>query len=153
MADSGEVIPGLNEGWTLLGAKITEWMSGFLMAMMFHGVTYISIMQFLPVYVIIFFGVTFFLASVRRQFPDEERGVANLTLTRLGFQSPFIPPPASIQPYWSGAPIHEIPEDTDYMFLDLDQVFDDICLDYYGEYLDQQYKEEYREDAYKNGKK
>ena len=121
--DNGEVIPGLNDGYTFLGAKIMEWMSGFIMAMLTAAIFQINITQWAPLLVIIAFFTTTSMAKLRRSFPDEERGIANLCASRLGFSPPGIPRPARIQPFWSGCPIKGYPELKEFNYLGLDEVF------------------------------
>lgn len=122
--DSGEVIPGLNDRWTLMGANLMEWMSGFLMTMLIGSAFQLHPSRSTPIIVGLFLGTTFGLAALRRQFPDEHKGVASLFLVKLGLAPPHIPRPASLQPFWSGAPVKEINERKDYMYLDLDDMFD-----------------------------
>ena len=122
--DSGEVIPGLNEGWTLAGAKFMEWIAGLLSTLIVGSLFGLNPTTWMPLYIIVCLGTVYFLAGLRSQHPDEERGIANLVATKLGFAPPGIPRPARIQPIWSGAPIKELAETTDYSYLDLNEVFD-----------------------------
>lgn len=122
--DSGEVIPGLNEGWNFMGARLMEWCAGLIMAMLVGSAFRLNPATSMPILVTAFFGVTFGLASMRKKFPDEEKGLANHFMSLLGFPPPKIPKPAILQPVWSGAPIKEISEHKDYSYLDLQDVFD-----------------------------
>ena len=122
--DSGEVIPGLNEDWTMAGAKLMEWMSGFIMLicaqeLFFKG----SPSKAMPILMLIWIGTTFGLAALRKQFPDEERGLANKVMAAVGMNPPGIPAPSVIQPVWSGCPLRELPEESEFRYLDLDKVF------------------------------
>lgn len=120
--DNGEVIIGLNEDWNLLGAKLSEWIAGFIMFFLsgdlIFGWTYS-----MPLLLCIWIGTTLGLASGRKLFPDEERGLRNQFFIVCGFPPPGIPAPASIQPYWSGAPIRKRNEKSEYETLGLTKVF------------------------------
>lgn len=122
--DSGEVIPGLNEGWNFLGARVTEWSAGLIMALLIGSAFQMNPAKTMPILGFIFGGVTFGLASMRRAFPDEEKGLANYFMCLIGFPPPTIPKPAMLQPIWSGAPIKEISEHKDYSYLNLEEMFD-----------------------------
>lgn len=121
--DNGEVISGLNDGWTLGGAKLMEWVSGFMSMMIASSILKMNVTAWAPVLALGAFFVTMSLAKLRREFPDEEKGVANLCMSSLGFAPPGIPKPAKIQPYWSASPIRELKETCDFMYLGLDEVF------------------------------
>lgn len=109
--DNGEVIPGLNEEWTLCGATIMEWAAGFV-AFMIAGETLVTnISTSMPLLMGLWFATTVGLATLRRRFPDEQRGVANLAVVSLGFCPINIPPPACLQPIWSGAPVKKLDEE------------------------------------------
>lgn len=105
--NGGEEIPALNESWTLLGAKITEWVSGITMGFLalvvceeFLGIKGAHAM---PLLLVIGVFTTITLASTRLRFLDEERGIMYKVMDKAGFPPPGIPKPASMQPYWSGA--------------------------------------------------
>ena len=119
--DSGYVIPTLDEGWTLLGVKAQEWGSGFL--------TSVLVMQIFfpdkptraaPLLLVIICFVAFGFASLRRRFPDEEKGVLNYFCCVVGVAPPRIPAPAAFQPVWSGAPLRELKSSTEFVELGLD---------------------------------
>ncbi len=120
--DDGYVIPGLNEGYTLAGAKIMEWVSGIMMAMVLQSVLNINLARSGPLWVIIGLSTTFVLAASRRAFPDEERGLRNSCMVSLGFIPPGLPAPAIFRPYWSGAPLREQPRATYFSQLGLERV-------------------------------
>ena len=120
--DDGYVIPGLNEGYTLAGAKIMEWVSGITMAMVLQSVLNINLARSGPLWVVIGLGTTFMLAASRRAFPDEERGLRNSCMVSLGFIPPGLPAPSIFRPYWSGAPLRAQPRTTYFSQLGLENV-------------------------------
>ena len=63
------------------------------------------------------------LASMRKSFPDEERGVRNAVATTFGFPPPGIPIPSKLQPVWSGAPLREIPKSSKFSKMGFSQMF------------------------------
>ena len=122
MYDNGEVLQGLNESWTFMGANAMEWGCGllvFLMISLFAS----SPARAMPFMVLGFVLTSTSLASLRKSFPDEQRGVRNALCTACGVQPPSIPAPASLQPLWSAAPIKDLPETCAFKMLNLDQVF------------------------------
>ncbi len=130
--DNGEVINGLNEGWTFVGANVTEWIAGFIMTMLIGSAFQISPVGGTPIFICTLCGITFGMAALRKQFPDGTRGVANQFMIALGLPPPGIPKPASIQPLWSGGPIRKVDEKKDYHHLDLDSMFDLIYEEKYS---------------------
>jgi hypothetical protein len=120
--DNGEVIPGLNEDWTFAGASLFEWLSGFV-AMILASSAFAKPAQYAPLLIGIMITTTLALAANRRRYPDEVRGLRNALMSTLGFDPPDIPTPASLQPYWSGAPLRVLPESTEFRQLGLDKVF------------------------------
>lgn len=107
--DNGEVVAGLDAEWTLGGAKLFEWAAGgaaFMVSseLLFGGPSG----KAMPVLIGIALTVTMGLAILRRRFPDEERGIRNAAMTSLGLAPPGIPPPSSLQPYWSGCPVRDL---------------------------------------------
>ena len=121
--DNGEVIPGLNEDWTLGGAKLAEWIAGFMMFIVAAELLFDNVGRNMPQLMMIWIGTTFGMAAVRRVFPDEERGIRNACLTAVGVEPPGIPAPATIQPYWSGAPVREMRKESEYCRLNLQELF------------------------------
>lgn len=104
--DNGEEIPALNESWTLLGAKVSEWISGATMGILVlvvseevFGIKGASVM---PLLLVVGVTTTVALASLRIKYLDEERGIMFRFLDAVGFPPPIIPRPASQQPEWSG---------------------------------------------------
>lgn len=121
--DSGEEIPGLNEDWTLLGAKLMEWVSGLVMCMVVSEIFMLKTTKVAPILVMVLLGTVFGLAALRRRYPDEERGIRNQAMVAMGLPPPGIPAPASIQPQWSGAPVRGQEERSYFEQLGLAQVF------------------------------
>jgi hypothetical protein len=121
--DSGENIPGLNEGWTFGGAKAMEWASGLIMAIVIHEASGIKLARFMPIFMIILVGTAMAMAALRKTFPDEERGVANYFMVLMGMAPPGIPAPAPIQPIWSGAPLKSLDRTKEFVDLGLLEVF------------------------------
>lgn len=122
--DDGEVIVGLDETWSLAGAKVSEWGSGFMVVIMGSEIVprgHLS--SFLPLLLIGWMVTTFGMATLRKRFPDEERGVRNAAMAAIGKTPPGIPAPASLQPIWSGAPIRSLDASKEYSTLKLDDVY------------------------------
>ncbi|MCB0336184.1 MAG: hypothetical protein KDD62_07755 [Bdellovibrionales bacterium] len=118
--DDGYVIPGLNENWTFAGAKPMEWASG-LVAMILVNEFFVSNMgRSMPLLLMVLVLVPIGLATLRKAYPDEERGLRNHLMSILGVAPPDIPPPALLQPTWSGLPMREMPEARLFMQLGLD---------------------------------
>lgn len=120
--DNGEVIVGLNEEWNLGGAKIGEWVAGFMMFIIASELFFTNIGRSMPWLMLIWVCTTFGMAGLRRSFPDEERGIRNAAMTAVGFSPPGIPTPASLQPYWSGAPLRQLKKETMLVQLKLDEL-------------------------------
>jgi hypothetical protein len=120
--DNGEVIPGLNDDWTFAGASAFEWMSGFVAMILVSGF-FNKPAQYGPLLIGVLITTSMTLAANRRRFPDDVRGLRNACLTKLGFEPPDIPTPASLQPYWSGAPLRALPESSEFKQLGLDALF------------------------------
>lgn len=119
--DNGDVIPCLNEDWTFAGCKLMEWMAGLMMALMI-GTAIEKPANAMPFLVLVMIGTTLVMAMLRKQFPDEERGVRNLIMVSCGFEPIGIPAPAKLQPVWSGAPIRDLSENTLFRQLELHNV-------------------------------
>ena len=120
--DNGGVIPGLNEDWTFAGCKLFEWMAGLVSGMLLSSF-YEKPGSAMPILLIAVVGTTLGLAQLRRQFPDEERGVRNYFMVLAGLAPNGIPAPAKIQPMWSGGPIKTMKADSLYAQLGLDLAF------------------------------
>jgi len=126
--DDGQVIPSLNEDWTFCSAKPMEWVSGLIAGMIFIEVFLPkgSWGKFMPLIIIVMVGIPLTLATLRKLYPDEERGLRNHVMSILGMPPPCIPMPAMLQPVWSGAPFHELKDvkpQCKYLKLQLDKVF------------------------------
>lgn len=122
MQDNGEVLPGLNETWTFMGANAIEWACGmavFLIISLFADTPVKAAPFMLTGWVF----TTTSLASLRKSFPDEQRGVRNAIATACGFPPPGIPKPASLQPVWSAAPVRELREECRFRKLGLESLF------------------------------
>ena len=121
--DNGEEIPGLNEDLSFAGAKMMEWVSGFVMFMVVSELFKLNPAHSMPVLLVAWLGTTLGLATVRKRFPDEERGVRNAAMVGLGFAPPGVPPPAAIQPHWSGQPCRRLESSTYFEQLNLADLF------------------------------
>jgi hypothetical protein len=119
--DDGHVIPALNEDWTFAGAKLMEWMAGVTTAFLCSNL-FDKPAHYMPLLCIIMIGTTLFLATLRKRFPDEERGVMHLFMTTCGFAPPGIPAPAKLQPRWSGGRISSLKQSCLFIQLELDSV-------------------------------
>lgn len=122
--DSGEEIPGLNEGWTFIGCKASEWIAGISMMFTLPVLTGLSAGKSMPILLATAVGTAYGLAALRRQFPDENKGLMNFVMVSIGIAPPGIPAPAQLEPKWSGAPIRELPEKCKFRELGLDQLFE-----------------------------
>lgn len=120
--DNGEVLQGLDENWTFMGGNAMEWACGlvvFLLISLFAD----SPARAMPFMLLGWILTTTTLASLRRSFPDQERGVRNAVATACGFPPPGIPLPSSLQPVWSGAPARKVNPKSKFAELGLEQLF------------------------------
>jgi hypothetical protein len=125
--DNGEVIPGLDEDWTLGGANLLEWMAGFMALIIASEVIIPGKMtKNMPVLMAIWVGVTFGLAMLRKMYPDGQRGLMNRAMVLVGLCPPGLAPPAELQPFWSGFPATELGERCKLRELGIDQAIDYI---------------------------
>jgi hypothetical protein len=120
--DDGEVLQGLDENWSFMGANAMEWgcaLAVFMLISLFAD----SVARAMPFMLLggIITAVT--LASMRKSFPDQERGVRNAVSTFFGFPPPGIPAPSKLQPLWSSAPLREIPKNSRFIQLGLNHMF------------------------------
>ena len=92
------------------------------MAMMSSELLHVKMSTSGPLMIIVALGTTLGLASIRRGFPDEERGLRNACMVAMGFEPPGIPAPAQFRSYWSGAPVKSLPEKSYFNELNLDEV-------------------------------
>ena len=120
--DDGEVLQGLDENWTFMGANAMEWACGlvvFLLISLFAD----SPARAMPFMLLGWILTTTTLAGLRRSFPDQERGVRNAVSTACGFPPPGIPAPSRLQPIWSGCPVRKVDEGSKFVQLGLDKMF------------------------------
>lgn len=122
MGDNGEVLQGIGDKWTFCGATLMEWASGFVMFMIV-SLTGQSVVQVIVPMILAWVGTTVFLAATRKLFPDEERGVRNFLMSTLGVKPPDIPPPSSLQPFWSASPVRALSSDCRFVQLGLHKTF------------------------------
>lgn len=119
--DNGEVLQGLDENWTFMGANAMEWGCGlvvFLLISLFAD----SPARAMPFMLLGWVLTTTTLASLRKSFPDEERGVRNAVASACGFPPPGIPAPSRMQPVWSGAPAKKLNANSRFVELGLDEI-------------------------------
>ena len=121
--DSGDVIPCLNEDWAFAGCKMFEWLAGLMTAFLASSV-FEKPATAMPILVTVWIGTTLGMAHLRKQFPDEERGVRNMCMVACGFAPPGIPAPAKLQPRWSGGRISEVGRMSMYSQLGLEELRD-----------------------------
>ena len=124
--DDGQVIPGLNEEWTFGGARLIEWMYGFVVFMIVQEVFGLKAASSMPILLGVWLTTTFGFAGLRKKYPDEDRGVRNNGMVALGFRPPGIPAPAAFQPYWSGMPVRNLHEQSEYKYLGIEEMLLDI---------------------------
>ena len=87
--DGGEVLQGLNDPWTFMGANAMEWACGlmvFLMISLFAD----SPAKAMPFMILGFVLTSTTMASLRKSFPDEQRGVRNAICTACGVEPPCL---------------------------------------------------------------
>lgn len=127
----GEEVPTLNDGWTLFGAKLDEWLAGAS-----GGILYITIVQSFfrdlqasdaVILLLCTCGVTYILRILRERFPDEKRGIMHALCDKIGVCPPDIPPPANFRAYWSEVPCSRR-RDTELCRLGFDRVIIDIYV-------------------------
>jgi hypothetical protein len=128
-ADNGEVLQGLDEDWTFMGANAMEWACGlvvFVLISLFAD----SPARAMPFMLLGWVLTTTTLAGMRRSFPDQERGVRNALCTACGFPPPGIPAPAVLQPVWSGSHLRELRTQTRFHRYGLDKMFPSFVRQY-----------------------
>lgn len=121
--DDGYVIPRLNENWTFAGATPLEWCCGLVAGILFQELFLANMGRNMPLVLAVMVGTPMILAMLRKTFPDEERGLRNMCMVKMGFNPPDIPAPAVMQPSWSGLPMREIDEKKEFIILGLDVLF------------------------------
>jgi len=121
--DDGYEIPALNENWTFAGATPMEWVCGLAAGVVFTELFISNMGRYMPLILMVVICVPILLATLRKTYPDEERGLRNHLMSLLGAAPPDIPKPSMLQPIWSGSPVAEIPEKKEFKQLALEQVF------------------------------
>lgn len=122
--DNGEEIPGLNEEWNFLGANLLEWCSGMAAALIASNAVFgDAVATSMPYLLGIWVFTTTTLASMRKRYPDESRGVRNQFMTSCGFEPPGIPAPSALQSNWSGSPIRDLNDQCEFVQLGLLEIF------------------------------
>lgn len=122
--DSGEEIPMLNEQWEFAGCRLFEWVSGVMLLLLIFSVSGKAAPMMVPVGITVAIVAAKIFATLRKRFPDEERGVRNFFMVSMGFAPPFIPTPAALQPNWSGGRLKSLKETTRFKELGLDDIFE-----------------------------
>ena len=122
MYDNGEVLQGLEEEWTFMGANVIEWACG-LVVFLLIGSLGSNPARAMPFMIVGMIGTSSTLSSLRKVYPDEHRGVRNMFSTALGIDPLDIPPPARLQPIWGGTPLRELPEKCAYVRAGFDELF------------------------------
>ncbi len=127
--DDGEVLQGLEEEWSFMGANAMEWACGlivFILISLFAD----SPARAMPFMLAGWVLTTTSLAGMRKSFPDEQRGVRNAIATSCGFPPPGIPMPSALQPIWSGCPTREVKQNSKFVEYGLDQMFGSFEVQY-----------------------
>jgi len=122
MFDDGEVLPGLDDTWTFMGANAMEWAVGLVVFLMIGSFARTPASA-MPAMMTGWIVTTACLASTRRLYPDQERGVRNAVMSSCGFNPTDIPAPAILQPVWSASPLEELSQESNFRHLDLDVLF------------------------------
>ncbi len=133
--DDGYVIPALNEGWSFAGAKPMEWASGLVAAILVKEFFISNLGRSMPLFIMTFVCVPMLLATVRKMYPDEERGVRNHLMSLMGMAPPDIPPPAALQPVYSGSPMREMDKTKEFVALGLNLVTDSEIVNAEEEFM------------------
>ncbi|MDR2338345.1 MAG: hypothetical protein LBE20_06875 [Deltaproteobacteria bacterium] len=124
MFDNGEVLPDLDKPWTFVGATAPEWLIGFSVFVLISVFAPNGMVgRMLPFMIGGWVTTTYTLGSLRRLFPDGEKGMRNYFTTLVGIPPMNIPAPASLQPIWSATLVKELPKRSDFMQIGLHLVF------------------------------
>ncbi len=121
--DNGEVIPNLDKPWEFLMARLHEWLSGMIFALIVNEVIFTNTANAMPFIVSIMILSTYGMACARLKFADGTRGCVNWCCVKMGIPPRDIPTPAELQPIWSGAPIRRLKSNTLFMMLGFDEFF------------------------------
>ena len=122
--DNGDVLPDLDKPWTFVGATAMEWIIGFSMFVIVS--TFAPNGEYgamVPFMVAGWVATTYTIASMRKIFPDQEKGMRNYFSTMAGVPPMGIPAPAILQPVWSATLVKELPENSEFMQIGLQHLF------------------------------
>ena len=117
--DDGYVIQNLGEPWTFAGARLFEWCCGLAVGFVAQEMFLPNLGASMPIFMGLIIGTTLLMVQLRKNYPDEERGLMNHVIASLGFNPPMIPPPANLQSLWSGAPIRDLDPKKEFVELGL----------------------------------
>ena len=122
--DNGDVLPDLDKPWTFVGATAMEWLIGFAMFVIVSAFApdgrYGTMVPFM---ILGWISTTYTIASLRKIFPDQEKGMRNYFSTMAGIPPIGIPAPAILQPVWSATLVKDLPEKTEFMQIGLQHFF------------------------------
>ncbi len=120
--DDGYVVQNLGEPWTFAGARLFEWTCGLAVGFIAQEMFLPNLGSSMPIFLGLIIGTTLLMVQLRKNYPDEERGLMNHLISSLGFLPPNIPAPANLQPLWSGAPMRELDPKREFIELGLMEV-------------------------------
>ncbi len=132
MFDNGEVLPDLDKPWTFLGATMTEWIIGFAVFVLISVFAQSGhVGRMIPFMLLGWVFTTYTLGSMRRLFPDGEKGLRNHFSTLIGVPPIGIPTPSKLQPVWSATPVKKLrplwskvyQKECDFIDIGLDKIF------------------------------
>ena len=122
--DNGDVLPDLDKPVTFLGATVIEWGIGFAMFIIVSAFAPDKqVGRMLPFMLIGSIMTTYTVASLRKIFPDQEKGMRNYFSALIGIPPIGIPAPAVLQPIWSATLVKELPKNTEFMQIGLQRLF------------------------------
>ena len=122
--DNGDVLPDLDKPVTFLGATPMEWAIGFAMFIIISSFAPDKMIgRMVPFMLVGWFVTTYTVASLRKIFPDEEKGMRNYFSTMAGIPPVGIPAPAILQPIWSATLVKDLSEKTEFMQIGLQHMF------------------------------
>jgi len=122
--DNGEVLPDLDKPITFLGATPVEWAIGFAMFIIISSFAPDKqVGRMIPFMLVGWLLTTYTVASLRKIFPDQEKGMRNYFSAMAGIPPMGIPAPAVLQPIWSATLVKELPEKTEFMQIGLQHMF------------------------------
>jgi len=121
--DNGEVIPNLDKPWEFLMARLHEWLSGMIFALIVNEILFTNTANAMPLIVSIMILSTYSLAMARLKFADGTRGFVNWCTVQMGVPPIGIPLPSALQPVWSGAPVRKLNTLSLYIDLGFDEFF------------------------------